>query len=190
MKRGSPKSRGRTRWRPIIMAAIAVSCMAIHCEFASSQETEKIEFSERNWTDSSGQHSVRGILFSCENGIVTLKKADGKFVEIDRKQLSASDQRYVANHLRRARAAERDAILKAKQGSTAAKKSNVDSGAATDAHRDTEKRTEVIKGLPQPKKMFGVNWYKTAQEASQVANANDDKPIVWFRVLGDLAGHM
>ena len=36
--------------------------------------------------------------------------------------------------------------------------------------------------------MYGVQWYDM-EDASQLASA-DDKPMMWFRVLGDLDGFM
>jgi hypothetical protein len=40
-----------------------------------------------------------------------------------------------------------------------------------------------------PREMYGVKWVRTLDRAIEVASAAETpKPILWFRVLGDLEG--
>lgn len=50
------------------------------------------------------------------------------------------------------------------------------------------------KKLPRVKKIAGIDWIQTREDASRAAlgrsSADDDKPIMCFRALGDLNGYM
>jgi len=49
----------------------------------------------RTWTDASGQYHVDGDFVSVESGVVTLKTADGKRVQIPFEKLSKGDQEFI-----------------------------------------------------------------------------------------------
>ena len=59
-----------------------------------------------------------------------------------------------------------------------------------------EKRTPQNRSLnsAQPKKLFGIEWTPRIENALLAAKGNespeDDRPVMWFRVLGQLDGDM
>ena len=49
----------------------------------------------RTWTDSSGKYEIEAEFVSFEDGIVTLKKTDGKITELPLDKLSEADREHV-----------------------------------------------------------------------------------------------
>ena len=64
---------------------------------SSSPKTESHTSSElRTWKNADGKFTVSAAVVSEQNGKVTLKKADGKTIDVTEEQLSEGDRRYLS----------------------------------------------------------------------------------------------
>ncbi|MFN3190035.1 MAG: SHD1 domain-containing protein [Aureliella sp.] len=122
----------------------------------------------REWTDKSGQYQVDAKLISIsEDGkVVSLELVDRQSIDVPLDRLSDEDHAYLARYKRlqsqRSKLASADRKRQRQRGSRAAN-------------------------------LYGIRWHQTlesAQAASQPLQTGTGKPIMCFRVLGDLAGFM
>ncbi len=134
----------------------------------------------RTWTDDTGQHAVQATLVSYDTQTkqVVLQRDDGREIRLVATDLCMADRRYLA--LR----AERLRIRQNRQPSST-QETAIDQ-ALTD-HKQPAQRFNIAS-------LYGIDWHRHPQSAQWAATgqpgARDDKPIVWFRVLGDLSGFM
>ena len=119
----------------------------------------------RKWADKSGEHEVEAKLvsISSDGKTVSIELRDQQTVDVPIERLSSDDRRYLLRHKR----------LQSKR--------------LTPDRRRQE--------LPQRRtvKLYGINWHQTLESAlaaGQASKVGTDKPIMCFRVLGDLAGFM
>ncbi len=66
------------------------------CSFFLFTLTVYADNESRTWTDSTGQFKVEATLVKVEGDKVTIEKADGKFLTLEKSQLSKNDQDYLA----------------------------------------------------------------------------------------------
>ena len=123
----------------------------------------------RIWTDDSGKHNVNARLVGYEEGQVTLRKSDNSEIKVSIDTLSSADREYLDRLSRAVNLASKEA-----QNSS-----------------DEQSRQIPVpadrKDLESQEK-YGINWYNI-DDSFVVAKA-ENKPIMWFRVLGDLNGFM
>ena len=131
--------------------------------------------SHRQWTDSTGEHSTTAMLVSYENRRVTLKTDSGRSVTLSVDRLSDTDRVYLGRRIRLARSR---VAREAKAGVLAEQTTSVQ---PRPRFREPSSGEDSVQ-------MYGVDWYES-EEASRLAMA-ENKPIMWFRVLGDLSGFM
>ena len=145
----------------------------------------------RTWIDSTGTHSVEASFAGCLNGNVKLRKVTGIEVSLPLEKLSLSDRNFIRNHLRASRPAVRRSLPRV------ATTVNVDPIAepsgdarriarAADAPQALRANGKV--GENGATQLFGINWYASPSDAT--GPGQKEKPVMWFRVLGDLAGFM
>ena len=160
------------------------SILAITLCFAVVQ-TCLAEEETRQWKSADGKYSMEGQLidFVRKSKTVTIEKTDGKQIEIDFGKLSKEDQRYVNRfQFARTQKAKENELPKLKKSNT----------------KHNERRNRQRSRAQSPTKslaMYGVNWVPNMEQALSAAagkseNTADDRPVMWFRVLGDLAGYM
>ena len=128
----------------------------------------------RTWRDRTGEYEVQATLVhvDTDRGVVSLRKTDGEEVSVPLDRLSWDDRSYVTDYLRSRAETGRDNTASAGQSF------------------NDPPRSDLFNVVS----LYGVQWHRTPQSAESAANGQsgkgDDKPIMWFRVLGDLAGYM
>lgn len=120
----------------------------------------------RTWKDDSGEFEVEATLLEVVDGSATLKLADGSKVDVPLDRLCDSDRRYIARETKKRAPARLTTSRNNFRGKSV---------------RDTEQR-------------YGIRWHRTldgaANEAGFASRHHSEKPIMCFRVLGDLDGFM
>lgn len=133
----------------------------------------------RTWTDITGTHTTEAELVSWdpETKQVVLQTADNGTIELNSADLHISDRRFLNRHAARMRREARN----------------------SESDGNIFERSRVSKAQTRNNdvpllELGGIPWHQSADQASIAASgregAKDDKPIVWFRVLGDLSGYM
>jgi len=141
--------------------------------YGLAQKIDYAETKSREWTDSSGQNGVAAKLVSFDKTTrqVVLQCDDATTIEVPVTDLSISDRRYIS---RQTSKFERESKHAGHKNRTATGRS--------------EAQAEGVQRL------YGIDWHQQLESARRVAVGNegvaDNKPIIWFRVLGDLSGYM
>jgi hypothetical protein len=143
-----------------------------------AEEAISFEATERLWRDASGTYELTATLQLYRDRTATLKTEDGKTLEIAIDKLSKSDRIYLARQLQIAR----------KKDTVEQKPQPVQIAAEQPAQRVKEKQVVPELANVRAEQLYGVDWYPN-DSAKQLAAA-EEKPILWFRVLGDLSGFM
>jgi len=147
----------------------------------------------RHWRDRSGAFGVDGVMVSYHARRVLLRDSNGKWINVPIDQLCEADQRYVVAKLR----AQRRKNVRAKPAGTErtarVRVVSEKTDRATHADSPEPERAEIQppEALPSEavfEHLFGIDWYR-ANVAFDIA-AELHKPVMWFRVLGDLNGFM
>ena len=145
----------------------------------------------RTWTDSTGTHSVEASFAGCLNGNVKLRKVTGIEVSLPLDKLSLSDRNFIRNHLRASRPVVRRSLPRVA--------ANVNVDPIAEPSGDA-RRVARAAGAPQALRangkagengatqLIGINWHASSSDAT--GPGQKEKPVIWFRVLGDLAGFM
>jgi len=156
----------------ILVVAIVFACMGT----ASAQDSQQKLL---RWFDVQAKQSVRAFFEEVDNGIVKLKTKNGESYSIAVDRLSSANQRYIKN-------------LQAKSNDPAAAAKNDAQPQAVPENNDAQPVAKPIAGsLAKPKTMYGVRWEPMDNLVTdQKIPDAENKPVFWFRVLGDLEGFM
>lgn len=119
----------------------------------------------RKWTDKSGEYEVEAKLvsISSDGNTVSIELPDQQSIDVPIERLSSDDRRYLLRHTR----------LQSRR-------------VAADRRRQQLPQNRTVN-------LYGINWhqsFESALAAGQPSKVGRDKPIICFRVLGDLAGFM
>jgi hypothetical protein len=135
----------------------------------------------RTWTNRADGSTLEAALirFDADERKVELRTRDGATQFLAQRDMAQADQNYVRVWLRNQRKAS-------------AKDKPQDESPAADSERSPS-RAEASRDRG-PERLFGLRWYRNMDDAKIAAagdrGTTDDKPILWFRVLGDPAGFM
>ena len=140
------------------------------------QPATSFDVGQRRWRDKSGHHEVLAKLVSYHDRKVTLLRHDGQSIDVPLDQLSAPDIAYVSRQRRVARAQQHRPESK-----------SVSSGETKRGLASPSTSHRKIRGAAS-ERLFGVDWFNS--DAALAAAQQEQKPILWFRVLGDLSGFM
>lgn len=128
--------------------------------------------SSRTWTSRDGTAQVRATLvqFDRDSGLVRLRDAQGQQRDLSLQQLSLRDQRFLKRQLESAPAADPEEL-------------------------DASQPTRSAQPAPgQKRRLYGIDWQPSLEEGLEVARSLEDgsssRPVMWFRVLGELDGLM
>jgi len=145
----------------------------------------------RTWKSCRGQHKIRAKLldFDTDSDSVRLETSEGRTITVDSSKLSLTDREYLerlANH----RDESNPFLVEATtSGGASAADGN---GGEADVDDIDNKELKNIARRQEPK--FGIRWSGQLDDALRIAQgkpqSNDDRPVMWFRVLGDLDGFM
>ena len=147
------------------MLAIVLGCL---CEVTAAERNHVLP--QRTWRSKAGDHAVAANLLESKQGKVLLRKSDGKHIWVALTDLCDSDQRYVKTH---AQNLTKPSVNPFEVGTTPPKASKTSAAEA---------------GQSSGEMMYGVQWHE-GEQARRLASAQG-KPVMWFRVLGDLEGFM
>ncbi len=132
----------------------------------------------RQWTSRDKSETVDATFQSYDpkTKLVVLQLQNGETLQLSLKQLSRGDQRYVTK-VKRDRP-EKFTPVEEERAEPTAKKRN---------RSNRSKSSKVVKA-------FGINWTPGMEAALKNATGKespeDDRPVMWLRVLGDLNGFM
>lgn len=115
---------------------------------------------------------ARVVRYDLDDQIVTLTNRDGQEIQIEVAELNPVDKRTVV------KAVERQLFQKLKE------KANDNRAAGNEAE------AEVPKNNNREPVAWNSNLKQATAKAMGTESTEDDRPIVWFRVLGDLRGLM
>lgn len=124
------------------------------------------ETASRTWIDSTGSFKIEATFVSFERGRVTLRPKSGKEIAVPFGRLSSDDQNYVQKLTRR---------------------TSLNEGGERKSIPSRPTRAKIDS---KPDEMYGIKWQDSVDDAVKIASMTNDKPIMWFRVLGDLNGLM
>ena len=162
-----------------------VTCFALVNQALAQTDDMVIKFADTNprvWADSSNQNQITARLLSrnTQDNKVSLECGDGMIIEVLLSDLPISDRKYIARKTSQAkRAAHR---LKSQRPSG-------DTDLGVDASQNAQPSRKPDGKVGKPRRVNKIDWHRSPQTARTAATA-DDRPIIWFRVLGDLEGYM
>ena len=169
--------------KKIYLAISACVLIALNSSPLSANDDPLDSF--RTWKDRSGKHEIEAQLVDSANSQVRLKKPDGTLISVPLKSLSNADKWFVRNELRRRKANPSNAKTPNDIRNQPKNKLLKDKAEPDRKASDLAKRIDT-------KKLFGIQWHQNRDSAELAAKQNpkQPKPIMWFRVLGDLEGFM
>lgn len=171
------------KWMILLMAVWLIGPQPVLAQL----DDEVIKFTKtqpRAWSDLSEKHQMQGTLVA--RNMVTkrikLERADQSTIEVELDKLRDSDRNYVARQTAKLKRLEQRP--KTKVDDTASDKNPF-------TETDSQKR---LADSTKPQRSSGIDWHTDPIQAARVARGSeptsDDRPIIWFRVLGDLEGYM
>ncbi len=137
----------------------------------------------RQWNSRDGKHSITAAFsgYDKKAKTVTLRYDNGQTVDIKLRDLSRADQRFV----------KRMNSPKKQDGLSA--EFVFDEEPATKSKK-RKRKTSRSGQRNDFLRRYGINWTPGMESAIASAkgsdSASDERPIMWFRVLGDLNGYM
>ena len=141
----------------------------------------------RTWKSQNQKHTVQAKFddYDADSKQLTLIDRDGKTITIKLDQLSSSDQQHVVRRHKRLVAEKNAADNPFKvAGNETTNKPSRSGRSAGSARKETPSVAR-----------WGIEWTPGLEDAQTAALGNsryskDNKPIMWFRVLGNLEKHM
>ncbi len=171
----------QSRNRLFTMLCLGAAFLASTC--AANAQDQEI----RTWWSHDGSESIVASLdgFDKKSKIVTLKDENDEEVTVKITLLSRSDRSYVAKAVRRnSKLSKKNSVFK---------KSDVESTTErnVDEDRKSNNRSKRKSNPSSIFKRYGINWTKGIDNAlAQAGEEGNRKPVMCFRVLGDLNGLM
>lgn len=160
--------------------AVPLSVLAVQ-----NKASEELIPNMRVWKDRSGRHSLEAELVGYENSIVELKKEDGTTISIPLKELSNSDKWYVRKEIKSRRSPATGTVQPVK------KREAPEKTEPTPRTRLTQKELKDLGRQIKTKRLFGLEWHENPESFAAASKlSRSEKPVMWFRVLGDLEGFM
>lgn len=162
-----------------------VTCFALVNQALAQTDDMVIKFADTNlrvWADSSNRNQITARLLSrnTRDNKVSLECGDGTIVEMLLSDLPISDRKYIARKTSQSkRAAYR---LKSQRPSA-------DTDLLVDASQNAQPSQKPVGKVRKRRRVNKIDWHRSSPTARTAATA-DNRPIIWFRVLGDLEGYM
>ena len=161
---------------PSGLSFVLLACFAALPPSAVADETaDETAEDYRIWADDSGEHQIEAALVDYVRGKVRLSKRDGVEVTIAYRRLSEIDRQYVREVISQRKEADAPTVSPFKPSTLPP---------ATVGDMAVERS---VPSEQKPKELYGIQWVNSLDKAVE---AKGSKPIVWFRVLGDLEGFM
>ena len=159
---------------------------------ASAQEQEA-----RVWKSKDGKHVLEAkfVSFDEATNLVKLESMYGETFEIALNQLRSSDRKYVAKFQSQSKTTAKTTANPFRKSKTSpnsnARPNKPKPKSATTRTPDANRKKNDNKNS---RNLYGITWTGPLQNALKLAKgkqtSKDDRPIMWFRVLGQLEGFM
>ncbi len=191
-------------WSISSMAILSLAVIFVMAPAAlSAQELRSYE--PRRWQDSQKNYAVEARLLEYDrpNRMVILQRTDDAIIQVPIDKLRYVDKRYVLRNEVESREVESREVESKEVESGEVEKDLTDQGASAEEQQTGGLlENEIVDRAADLKRrdidlveLYGVNWVRDFDDASTLAggstkSTDDDKPIIWFRVLGDLEGFM
>ncbi len=150
--------------------------MLLAAPAATSAWQEQANLRTWNLPDTGKSLEAELVSYDAESGEVTLRGEDGGLIQMQATELHISDRRYLNRQM-----ARKDRPQRRRASSS----DPIDRALAGGGNNTAD---------PSVQHLYGIDWHRTPQSAQAAATGSqrdaDDKPIIWFRVLGDLSGFM
>lgn len=171
---------------------VTLACFALPAD-VFAQQYEFTDTNQREWTDRRGENgfTARLVSYNRKSGEVVLQRADESTLEAPLMDFSISDRRYLTRQTNKAKRAAKRVELANRE---AKKKLTSEKGSTELLSLNTGASSTVRELTDDVRRLYDIDWYQVPENATYAARGaagfQDDKPIMWFRVLGDLAGYM
>ena len=165
-------------------------------------QTYSQENQSRVWKSRDGKHRLEARMLSYDTDAkkVRLESDSGETFEIDLSKLSSADRRYVTKSQSEKSGEAPNPFQKTGDAKNHSGNSNLNSDPDSDAKpkrgsdKPNSRRVRRNSKRVQRTPLYGLEWTDMAS-AGELASGNpnthrDDRPIMWFRVLGQLDGFM
>jgi hypothetical protein len=168
-----------------------LSWLIIALLLTGSSQAQTIEFPDttiRKWTDDSGRNSVSARLQARDTSgqTVVLQLADETTVEVSMTDLSNADRRYIARQTARVQR-----LASRQQQTSGATAANTGDEEVSPDQTDRPEPQQAVRGT---RRLYQIDWHQSPTTAGLAAaggdGSGDDRPVIWFRVLGALDGYM
>ncbi len=166
-----------------VSAALVFATLSL-CQSAWSQPAD---YPSRSWHDRQGQLVGEAVFvgYDYDSQLVQLRAGDDQLIEISVKRLAPKDRRYLLKVLREINPQPLPPRRTAKR-----KTSKLQSGGSADVVDHGTSPGRAARG----KMLYGIRWQASVDQALLAGRgsetSDDDRPVMWFRVLGDLEGFM
>ncbi len=161
---------------------LLAALMAFTGSLATAQDSSRAN-KMRRWTDTQTKQSIRAKVIQADSGKVTLEDRNFNQIEIAFDRLSKSDRKFL-----KANFGEDVGIAKATSNGRihGANGGQFNLGGLNGGNFQMPGAARLAQN---EQGWRSVNWTPQG-DLEQVLSANDDRPIFWFRVLGELDGNM
>ncbi len=137
----------------------------------------------RVWTDVTGEYQVQATYLDYDRGRVQLRKEDGSELSVALESLSSADRDLI-------RQIQRQKYLDHRRQRRLDANGSADDSQSTSRTETPPPRNADLGHDNSCEQLYGINWHDSREGAVAAAQQAGDKPIMWFRVLGDLKGFM
>ena len=158
-----------------IACAICLAAFSLHAE----EQVLTFDVDPRRWRDATGKYQVDATLIKYRDRNVTLRISDGTTIDVPLERLCTTDLAYVSRHRRIARRAQANGAGESTEEALTSNKH---------AEKQPDSTKPALDHSAPAERLFGIDWYSL--DDAQALAQRSDKPIMWFRVLGDLSGFM
>ncbi len=173
--------------RYIVLLLVAASVLFSNLRIANADDG----FISREWRSQDGEYSIQAVFVKYDNEtkLVDLRREDNEIIQVPVLGLCQRDRRYILRMIKPKRPKSKD--LKQKTASKPPKTNDDQPRRSTELVDSSRKKTR----RPNAKPIAGILWHPSINDAllsagGDTTKPDDDRPIMWFRVLGDLDGFM
>ena len=175
------------RW----IRTVAIGWFVLGLVWAPVAFSQQSSLPARVWRSADRSESVEATLvdYAPDDRVVTLESTDGRTLTIPLKFLSSSDRRYVRAWRKRQASASSTA-----PSVESDEPSDQEVPAAAEDKADDKAVARIRRSKARLTNLYGIRWAPDMTAALEIAQGGDgtrdDRPVMWFRVLGDLQGPM
>ncbi len=173
--------------RHIVLLVVAAGVLFSNLRLANADDA----FVSREWRSQDGEYSIKAtfVKYDIDTKLVDLRREDNEIIQVPVLRLCQGDRRYILRMIKPKRPKSKDLAQNA--ASKLPTTDDEQARSSTELVDSSSKKTR----RPNTKPIAGILWHASIDDAlvsagGETAKPDDDRPIMWFRVLGDLDGFM